>query len=129
VTQKIEGFFDVCREIGLTGTQGVIIPRSNVINLTLRDDVVTAVEEGRFHVWAISRIEQGLELLTGVTAGDVNATNAAGAREFADGTIFAGVAAALHGMRSAPVGAGPARFPTGDPRGEVDRAADPLRPS
>ena len=129
VTQKVEGFFDVCREIGLTGTQGVIIPRSNVINLTLRDEVVTAVEEGRFHVWAISRIEQGLELLTGVAAGDVNATNTGEAGAFAEGTIFAKVAAALHGMRSAPAGAGPARFPVGDPQGEVDRAADPLRPS
>ena len=124
VTHKVEGFFDVCREIGLTGTQGVIIPQSNVVNLTLRDDVVDAVEEGRFHIWAVSRIEQGLELLTGVPPGDSDADG-----QFAEGTIFAKVAAALRGMRSAPGGPAPARLPTGDPVGDVDRAADPLRPS
>jgi lon-related putative ATP-dependent protease len=68
--QKIEGFFDTCRERGLTGEQGVIIPRSNVQNLMLREDVVEAVREGRFKVHAITSIDEALELLTGVPAGE-----------------------------------------------------------
>src|SRR5690606_37624660 len=67
---KIEGFFDVCSQRGLTGRQGVLVPRANVSNLTLRPEVVQAIEDGRFHVWAIDRIEEGVELLTGVPAGE-----------------------------------------------------------
>ena len=69
VNEKIEGFFDVCSQRGLTGRQGVIIPVQNVPELMLRRDVVDAVERGEFHVWAISSIDQGIELLTGVEAG------------------------------------------------------------
>lgn len=72
VNEKIEGFYDVCRAKGLTGTQGVCIPRANVRHLVLRRDVIEAVAAGRFHVWAVETIDQGLELLTGVPAGDVD---------------------------------------------------------
>ena len=70
--QKIEGFFDVCRERGLTGDQGVIIPQSNVQHLMLREDVVEAVSNGRFKVYGISSIDEALELMTGVPAGARN---------------------------------------------------------
>jgi lon-related putative ATP-dependent protease len=69
VNEKIEGFFAVCRMRGLTGTQGVIIPRANVQHLMLRRDVIDAVREGRFHIYAIDHVDQGLELLTGMPAG------------------------------------------------------------
>jgi lon-related putative ATP-dependent protease len=69
VNQKIEGFFDVCRTIGLTGDQGVMIPVQNVKNLMLRQDVVDAVREGRFHIYAVSSIDEGIEILTGTEAG------------------------------------------------------------
>jgi ATP-dependent Lon protease len=69
VNEKIEGFYDVCRQIGLTGEQGVCIPQSNVRNLVLRDDVRQAVAEGRFHIYPIHTIDEGLELLTGFKAG------------------------------------------------------------
>jgi len=69
VNQKIEGFFDVCRARGLSGTQGVLIPIQNVNDLMLRHDVVDAVRKGRFHVYAIKSVEEGIEILTGVPAG------------------------------------------------------------
>jgi predicted ATP-dependent protease len=69
VNQKIEGFFEVCKAKGLTGEQGVIIPHQNVKNLMLREDVVKAVEDGKFHVYSVKTIDQGIELLTGVPAG------------------------------------------------------------
>ncbi len=67
--QKIEGFFDVCRARGLTGGQGVMIPQLNVPELILRKDVVKAVAEGKFHIWPVKTIDEGIELLTGVPAG------------------------------------------------------------
>jgi len=67
--EKIEGFFDLCRERGLTGTQGVLIPASNVKHLMLRRDVVEAVEAGTFHVYPVEHIDQGIEILTGKSAG------------------------------------------------------------
>jgi predicted ATP-dependent protease len=69
VNQKIEGFFDVCREKGFTGDQGVMIPIQNVRNLMLRDDVVEAVRQGRFHIYAVRSIDEGIEILTGIPAG------------------------------------------------------------
>ncbi len=69
VNEKIEGFFDVCRERGLTGGQGVLIPRSNLRHLMLRGDVVKAVQEGKFAVYAVSSIDEGIEILTGRPAG------------------------------------------------------------
>jgi len=69
VTRKIEGFFEVCRRRGLTGKQGVIIPKDNVIHLMLKQEVVDAVEAGRFHIYPVDRIEQALEILTGLPVG------------------------------------------------------------
>ena len=69
VNEKIEGFFDVCKARGLTGTQGVLIPHQNVQNLMLRSDVVAAVREGKFHVYPVRTIDEGIEILTGVEAG------------------------------------------------------------
>jgi lon-related putative ATP-dependent protease len=69
VNEKIEGFFDTCVAAGLTGRQGVMIPRANVEDLMLRKDVVAAVSEGKFRVFPIATVEQGIEILTGVPAG------------------------------------------------------------
>ena len=70
VNEKIEGFFDVCRARGLTGEQGVVIPAPNVQHLMLRQDVVEAVEAGQFHVYSMQTVDQAIELLTGVPAGE-----------------------------------------------------------
>jgi predicted ATP-dependent protease len=69
VNEKIEGFFDVCKGHGLTGEQGVLIPAANVRHLMLREDVVQAVREGRFRIYAVGTIDEGIELLTGTPAG------------------------------------------------------------
>ena len=71
VNQKIEGFFEVCKAKGLTGDQGVMIPHQNVRNLMLREEVVKAAEEGRFHIYSVKTIDEGIEILTGVPAGEV----------------------------------------------------------
>lgn len=73
INHKIEGFYDVCRLKGLTGNQGVVMPKSNLRNLMLRPDVVQAVKEGKFHVYAVASIDEGIEVLTGVVAGARNA--------------------------------------------------------
>jgi lon-related putative ATP-dependent protease len=70
VNEKIEGFFDVCKARGLTGRQGVLVPASNVQHLMLREDVVEAVAAGKFAVHAVATIDEGLELLTGLRAGE-----------------------------------------------------------
>jgi ATP-dependent Lon protease len=70
VNWKIEGFFDTCKARGLTGTQGVVIPKANLPELMLRPDVVEACTQGKFHVYAVSTIDQGISLLTGVPAGE-----------------------------------------------------------
>lgn len=69
VNEKIEGFFEVCKYNGLTGKQGVIIPRTNVVNLMLREDVLEAVENGQFSIYAIDDVDDGIELLTRIPAG------------------------------------------------------------
>src|SRR5512136_2668668 len=71
-TEKIEGFFDVCREKGLTGEEGVLIPESNRRHLMLRNDVVEAVRVGQFHIWTVETVDQGLALLTGREPGEIN---------------------------------------------------------
>ncbi|KPK31232.1 MAG: hypothetical protein AMK70_12710, partial [Nitrospira bacterium SG8_35_1] len=68
--EKIEGFFDVCKAKGFTGTQGVVIPASNTKHLMLRDEVVEAVQEGKFHIYAVATIDEGIALLTGKEAGE-----------------------------------------------------------
>ncbi len=67
--EKIEGFYRVCKAIGLSGTQGVLLPRANVVNLMLDSETVEAVASGRFHIYPVDTIDQGLEILTGVQAG------------------------------------------------------------
>jgi len=69
VNQKIEGFFDVCRAKGLSGEQGVMIPIQNVHNLMLRKDVVEAVAGGKFHIYPVASVDEGIEILTGIPAG------------------------------------------------------------
>jgi lon-related putative ATP-dependent protease len=86
VNQKIEGFYDVCRLKGLTGKQGVLIPAENVEDLMLRDDVIAAVANGSFHIYPITTIEQGIEILTGVHAGKQLTSG-----KYEAGTVFARV--------------------------------------
>jgi predicted ATP-dependent protease len=84
VNEKIEGFFDVCRIKGLTGTQGVMMPESNVEDLMLREDILDAVATGKFHIWPVAKIEQGIEILTGSAAGQKKDDGT-----FEPGTVFA----------------------------------------
>lgn len=69
VNDKIEGFFQICKLRGLNGNHGVIIPKQNVRNLNLSDEVIDAVKHKKFHIYAISTIDEGIEILTGVPAG------------------------------------------------------------
>ncbi|MBI2843654.1 MAG: AAA family ATPase [Armatimonadetes bacterium] len=73
VNRKIEGFFEVCKARGLTGSQGVIIPHQNVRHLMLKEEVIQAVRDGKFHVWPVRSIDEGIEILTGVPAGEQRA--------------------------------------------------------
>jgi len=73
VNEKIEGFFDICAQRGLTGTQGVLIPAANAQHLMLRSDVVEACAAGRFAIWPIRTIDEGMALLTGMTMGERDA--------------------------------------------------------
>ena len=73
VNEKVEGFFEVCAARGLTGEQGVLVPAANVKHLMLSDEVREAVAAGRFHLWAVDHIDQGIEVLTGIAAGDRDA--------------------------------------------------------
>ena len=84
VNEKIEGFFDACQIDGLTGGQGVIIPVSNAGDLMLREDVVLACREGRFAVYAVERVHEALELLTGQTAGELDDQG-----DYPEGTLLA----------------------------------------
>ena len=72
VNEKVEGFYNVCKAKGLTGTQGVLIPHQNVKNLMLADEVVEAVRDGQFHIYEVRTIEEGIEILTGISAGQPN---------------------------------------------------------
>jgi len=90
VNEKIEGFFDVCKLKGLTGDQGVLIPQSNVIHLMLRDEVVDAVRDGKFHIYPVSTIDEGIEILTGVEAGERD-----GKGNYPEGTVNDAVQARL----------------------------------
>ncbi len=83
VNQKIEGFFKVCQAKGLTGDQGVIIPKSNLEHLMLKDEVIEAVQQNKFHIWAVETVEDGLEILTGMKAGERDKTG-----KFPKGTLY-----------------------------------------
>lgn len=93
VNHKIEGFYAVCKAKGLTGEQGVLIPKSNERHLMLKEEVVEAIAAGRFHVWSIETIEQGIELLTGVPAGQADKNG-----RFRKDTVFHAVDQALKKM-------------------------------
>jgi predicted ATP-dependent protease len=90
VNEKIEGFFDICAARGLTGEQGVLIPSANVKHLMLRNNVVEACREGRFHVYAIDSVDQGIEILTGIPAGEADENG-----EFPIGSVNRAVARRL----------------------------------
>lgn len=83
VNYKIKGFFDICQHKGLTGKQGVVIPSKNIRNLMLDQDVIDAVKEGKFHIWPVSTIEEGIELLTGMEAGKMQPDGT-----YPEGTLF-----------------------------------------
>jgi predicted ATP-dependent protease len=70
VNEKVEGYYEVCKTLGLTGEQGVVMPEANVRHLMLKDEVVHAVRDGRFHVWAVKTVDEGIEALTGIPAGE-----------------------------------------------------------
>lgn len=82
INEKIEGFFALCRAKGLDGSHGVIMPRRNMINLMLRQDVIDAVEAGQFKIFAIEKMEEGLEILTGLKAGEITPSGS-----YPEGTI------------------------------------------
>jgi len=82
VTQKVEGFFEVCKVRGFTGDQGVILPEANVKTLMLKDEAVQAVRDGKFHIWSVRSVDEGIELLTGIPAG-----NRAGDGSYPTGTV------------------------------------------
>ncbi|MCW3988733.1 MAG: AAA family ATPase [Candidatus Bathyarchaeota archaeon] len=71
VNEKLEGFYAVCKSKGLTGKEGCMIPHSNIRNLMLKEEVVEAIKEGRFHIWPVKTIDEGIEVLTGVEAGEM----------------------------------------------------------
>ncbi|MBN1519020.1 MAG: AAA family ATPase [Spirochaetales bacterium] len=93
VTEKVEGFFHICKRAGFTGTQGVLVPRQNVANLTLSREVMKAIEDGVFSVYAVSSIDEGIEVLTGLEAGRQDASGA-----FPEGSFNGRVAAELRRM-------------------------------
>jgi predicted ATP-dependent protease len=112
VNEKIEGFFDVCRTVGLTGRQGVVIPASNIEHLMLRQDIVAAASEERFRVIPIETVDQGLSLLTGLPAGEPDAEGG-----FPEGTFNQRVAARLDGFaaKAAELARHAAALPPGRP--------------
>jgi predicted ATP-dependent protease len=93
VNEKIEGFYAVCKTRGLTGDQGVMVPKDNLRNLMLKPEVIEAVRSGRFHIWAVSTVDQGIELLTGVPAGRLRKDDT-----YPEGTIYRKVTDALEAM-------------------------------
>lgn len=88
INEKIEGYFEVCRQAGLTGEQGVLIPQANVRNLMLKDEVVDAVEKNQFHIWAVRTVEEGVEILTGHKAGTTSWDKTRGILEFEKDSVY-----------------------------------------
>lgn len=106
VNEKVEGFFHVCKVLGLTEHQGVMIPRQNLRNLMLTDEVTDAIRQGRFHIWAVRTIDEGLEVLTGVPAGDPDAEG-----RFPNGSVNALVSRRLDELAERLRRFGPVRPP------------------
>ncbi len=96
VNEKIEGFYRVCKAKGLTGDQGVLIPAANLDNLMLHEEVVEAVENGQFHIYAVSSVEEGIELLTGISAGERRDDGT-----YPEDSLFGRVAARLEAIHEA----------------------------
>jgi lon-related putative ATP-dependent protease len=94
VNFKIEGFYAVCKSKGLTGTQGVVIPKANERNLMLSDEVIAAVREGKFHIWSVETVEQGVELMTGIPAGERQLDGT-----YPEGTVYGAVDRKLKEMQ------------------------------
>lgn len=90
-TEKIEGFFDICASRGLTGTQGVMIPVQNIDDLMLKDEVIDAVKNGKFTIYAVKEIDEGIEVLTGMPAGELKEDGT-----YPDGTVFHAAERRLH---------------------------------
>jgi lon-related putative ATP-dependent protease len=99
VNEKIEGFFDLCRLRGLDGSQGVLIPGRNRRNLVLKDEVVQAAREGTFHILEIDRVEEGIEALMGLPAGEIGEEE-----EYAPGTLYRKVMDRIGELREAVKG-------------------------
>ena len=95
VSHKIEGFYEVCKARGLTGRQGILLPRQNVAHLVLKPEVEKAIVDGRFHLYSVSTIDEGIEILTGVTAGAAAADGA-----YPDGTVNARAMARIAEMNA-----------------------------
>jgi predicted ATP-dependent protease len=90
VNEKIKGFFEICAKRGLTGSQGVVIPAQNVVDLMLDDKIIAAIRARIFHIYPIERIEQGVEILMGMPAGAMRDDHT-----YAEGTLFHRVDARL----------------------------------
>jgi len=115
VNEKVEGFFDVCRARGLTGEQGVLIPRANIRHLMLREDVVDAAAQGQFHVHAVGHVDEAMELLTGRPAGKGDAA----------GRIASGSVNRLVAERLAQLSRDRQAYATGQPRRPVSHWRKP----
>jgi len=115
VNEKIEGFFKVCQAKGMTGEQGVLIPQQNLDNLMLAEEVVDAVSTGKFHIYPVGSVQQGIELLTGVPAGEKKEEDGS----FPEGTVFGRVAARLDEIRDA------LKEESESEKGENDKSSDP----
>jgi predicted ATP-dependent protease len=86
VNQKVEGFYEVCKEKGMNGEQGVMIPSANTQNLMLKKEVIDAVKQNKFHIYQVSTVEEGIEILTGVPAGKPNKKGI-----YPEGTVYGAV--------------------------------------
>ncbi len=118
VNEKIEGFFDVCRIKGLTGDQGVVIPATNVQHLMLREDVVQAVQDGKFAIHSVSTLDEALEALTGVPAGEKQADGSY-PPDSINGRVMKRLAEMAENLRkSGLAGRGPAERERSERRGE-----------
>jgi predicted ATP-dependent protease len=93
VTEKVEGFYQICKRVGLSGSQGVLVPRQNMANLTLSRELMSAIQDGTFSIYAVSTIDEGIEALTGLQAGEADRQG-----QFPAGSFNALVAAELRRM-------------------------------
>ncbi len=130
INEKIEGFFATCKEVGLTGHQGVVLPAQNVQHLVLRPQVIEAIRAGQFHLYPIRSIDEGLEVLTGISAGSIHAEGTVHAlalqrlRRLAEGLRhFAATPAGAAAQPAAPPAGTPPPPPQPPPSGPGDTSA------